>query len=79
MLMFLIGLILGVGITAGLMSIVSSSTRFEEVENKNPKLGADSKYWILTADETDYLFTKEQLKVAEERALKNLEDFQDNP
>lgn len=48
---------------------------FYKVLNRNKKSSADSYYYLLkTTEGAKYLFTEEQLKVAEERAEKNYED-----
>ena len=47
----------------------------EWVVNKEPKLNASSKYYLVsTVEDGDLLFTQAQVKLAKERAIKNSED-----
>ena len=77
MLIFLIGVIVGVGIGIGFAKIVETKLIFKEVENKNRKLKSDATYWQLSTEGEDFLFTKEQLTIAKNRAESNPEDIQD--
>ena len=88
MILFFIGIFLGVVISYLLNKVISSKNDFnetidnvvknvslKEVENKLKKGAADSSYWLLSDGEDKYLFTSEQLKTAKNRALKNPEDI----
>jgi len=88
MILFFVGILLGVIVTFIFNKIISttpelneainnvvSNTTLKEVENKGKKGAADSSYWLLTDGEDKYLFTNEQLKTAKNRALKNPEDI----
>jgi hypothetical protein len=88
MILFFVGILLGVIVTFIFNKIISttpelneainnvvSNITLKEVENKGKKGAADSSYWLLTDGEDKYLFTNEQIKTAKNRALKNPEDI----
>ena len=77
MLIFVIGAIIGLGIGFAFSKIAERNIIFKEVENKNKKVTADATYWQLSTEEEDFLFTKEQLVAARNRALNNPEDIQE--
>jgi hypothetical protein len=49
--------------------------RLSKISNQEKHFNANNEYYYLFAENTHYLFTKSQMEVAKERALKNPEDL----
>ena len=68
------------GAVAGLLTgslittMIIKTVVFKKVKNTNPAPSADKEYWLLQDNNKSYLFTQEQVDIAEHRAERNPED-----